>query len=87
MLKGKDMEGQLQSDEPVIHSHMDDVLPKHHPLAYETVSCIKCGEMLHAGNNECMQTWVELRGKTFCITCFLPCLQPVMTYGPLRDFI
>ncbi len=47
--------------EPKIHSHVEDGLPDNDPLAYKTVYCdgAQCGEMLHAANNECMQTWFE----------------------------
>lgn len=74
--------------EPIFHSHMSDVLPDDHPLATETVFCLKCKkEMLHASNNECMQTWVEIYGKPFCLACALPCFQSVMTYAPLWDYL
>ena len=55
---------------PKLHSHIEDGLPNGHPLAYECVYCTMCGEMLHAGNNECMQTWVETGRGNFCIPCF-----------------
>ena len=56
--------------EPLIHSHITDCLPDDHPLCYETVSCDKCGVMVHAGNNECMQTWFETDQGNFCSKCF-----------------
>lgn len=60
--------------EPLIHSHITDCLPVDHPLAFETIYCAcpncACQEMLHAGNNECMQTWVETGKGTFCVPCF-----------------
>lgn len=40
------------NEEPIIHSHITDGLPDKHPLAYESIHCKKCGEMLHAFNNE-----------------------------------
>ena len=56
--------------EPLIHSHITDVLPDSHPLAFESVFCKTCGEMVHAFNNECMQTWVESGAGSHCIGCF-----------------
>jgi len=57
--------------EPNIHSHITDVLDDSHPLAYETVYCDKCrSAMLHAANNECMQTWIETGKGNFCTHCF-----------------
>jgi len=56
--------------DPVLHSHIEDVLPDDHPLAFSDVFCRECGGMLHADNNECMQTWVETGLWNFCIQCF-----------------
>lgn len=57
--------------EPLIHSHITDVLVEQHPLAYEQVYCDKeCGALLHAANNECMQTWYETEFGNFCTLCF-----------------
>jgi hypothetical protein len=57
--------------EPIIHSHITDVLPENHPLAYEDVFCDICKKtMLHASNNECMQTWLETEDGNFCTKCF-----------------
>ncbi len=63
--------------EPIIHSHITDVLPEDHPLAYKKVYCdTKCGHLVHAGNNECMRTWIETEFGNYCTTCF--CLLEVM---------
>ena len=56
--------------EPKIHSHIEDVLPGDHPLAYEVVCCESCKVMVHAFNNECMQTWIETGNGNFCVPCF-----------------
>ena len=61
--------------EPIIHSHITDMLDDGHPLAFKTVCCQmirehKCNEMLHAENNECMTTWVEFAGVTVCDKAF-----------------
>ena len=56
--------------EPVIHSHIDDMLPHEHPLAYKHFGCAICDELIHAGNNECMLTWVEADWGNYCIACF-----------------
>jgi len=42
-----------------------------HPLAYEQVNCKRCGELLHAANNECMQTWVETGKGDYRLICFI----------------
>jgi hypothetical protein len=59
------------SQEPKIHSHIDDELPDTHPLAWETVFCVQCRAMLHAANNECMQTWVETGKGAYCLKDFM----------------
>jgi hypothetical protein len=61
--------------EPLIHSHVTDVLPEDHPLAYDQVSCQVCGALVHAGNNECMQTWIEWDCEIVCMKCFLEFLR------------
>jgi hypothetical protein len=57
--------------EPRIHSHITDCLPDDHPLAYSGVACRTCLALLHAANNECMQTWVETGRGTYCLACFV----------------
>ena len=56
--------------DPIIHSHIEDLLPDLHPLAFVTVNCKVCNELLHAANNECMQTWVETGQGNYCIKHF-----------------
>jgi hypothetical protein len=56
--------------DPRLHSHVEDALPENHPSATTTVYCRGCGVMLHASNNECMQTWIESGKGNFCIKCF-----------------
>lgn len=63
------MEGFMK--EPIIHSHLSDELEEAHPRAYDAVFCDLCNEMLHASNNECMQTWVEWYDLNICFTCFI----------------
>jgi len=65
-----------ESFEPVIHSHITDVLPEDHPNAYYCVFCDSCNAMLHANNNECMQTWLETQDGNFCTNCYI--LAPVL---------
>ena len=57
-------------NEPLIHSHITDCLPDTHPLRNSSVYCNKCKEMLHASNNECMQTWIEADKGNYCTQCF-----------------
>jgi len=56
--------------EPLIHSHITDMLPDDHPLAYTPVCCKECDAFCHSSNNECMQTWVEYNGDNYCGKCF-----------------
>ncbi len=65
--------------EPIIHSHIEDVLPEEHPLAFDTIYCGKCKVMVHAGNNECMRTWVETEFGNYCSGCF--------KFGEVMEFL
>ncbi len=58
-------------NEPLVHSQLTDCLPEDHPLAYQRIDCDSCGCLLHASNNENMQTWVELQHRTgnYCFKC------------------
>lgn len=56
--------------EPIIHSHITDLLDDNHPLADKHVYCQKCRELVHAINNECMQTWFETEYGNYCTSCF-----------------
>jgi len=56
--------------EPLIHSHITDGLPSNHKLANEFIYCKICNSMLHADNNECMQTWIESGTGNYCLKCF-----------------
>lgn len=56
--------------EPLIHSHLEDLLPDAHPLAFQSVGCRDCQVLVHAGNNECMRTWVETGRGSYCLACF-----------------
>lgn len=71
----------MSEREPVIWSHITDGLPEDHPLAYETLYCVTCREMLHAGNNECMQTWVETGKGPYCIEDFVEAIKDVQPAG------
>lgn len=68
-------------NEPQIHSHITDGLPDAHPFAWRSVDCAICQALVHADNNECMQTWVESDWGIYCLTCFATmhgahCLPP-----------
>lgn len=56
--------------EPLIHSHIEDVLDDTHQSAFKNVWCGDCHTLVHASNNECMTTWVESGEGDFCLTCF-----------------
>lgn len=70
--------------EPQIHSHITDILPEGHYLAYETVDCKTCHVMLHADNNECMQTWIETGKGNYCLKCFMA-LSKEKNHNVLED--
>jgi hypothetical protein len=57
-------------NEPRVHSYITDALPEKHSLAWKPVACRACGELVHASNNECMQTWIETGSGNFCLNCF-----------------
>jgi len=56
--------------EPKIHSHIEDCLPDNHPKALEDIHCENCTDLVHANNNECMQTWIETGKGAYCFHCF-----------------
>lgn len=56
--------------DPVLHSHVSDVLPDGHKYSHKAIGCARCEVPLHASNNECMVTWVETGKGAFCIKCF-----------------
>jgi hypothetical protein len=57
--------------EPLFHSQITDSLSDNHQKAFISIYCDNCEEMLHAGNNECMQPWFEYESGNFCVSCFL----------------
>ncbi len=61
--------------EPLIHSHHTDRLPDEDVRARQMLLCQRCKKMVHADNNECMQTWVEWGEGILCGRCFAPLLQ------------
>ena len=64
-------------EEPIMHSHITDFLPKRHSLAHKNISCDQCHVLVHAENNECMQTWFETEEGNFCTDCFkIGCVMP-----------
>ena len=64
------MAGGVSIGDPILHTHVADELPEEHPLAFSGISCRACGTLVHAGNNECMTTWVETGKGAFCLGCF-----------------
>lgn len=64
--------------DPKLWSHVSDYLPFGHPLACEQVTCGACGVLVHAGNNECMQTWVETGKGAYCLACFTKATETVV---------
>jgi hypothetical protein len=71
--------------EPILHTDSVDVLPESHPWCELDVYCAKCNEMLHAGNNECMQSWVEYRGVALCARCAQPFLCELRNFWCFHD--
>lgn len=79
------MAGQIEEYmEPLIHSHITDILDTNHPLADCDIFCEHCSVMLHAYNNECMQTWVESGLGNMCFKCFAQCHGDEVLDGRLR---
>lgn len=66
----QNIDGEKGPVEPIIHSHITDLLDDDHPLAFRQVHCELCGELVHAANNECMQSWVEFAGHIICLIDF-----------------
>ena len=73
------------SEEPLIHSHLSDVLPEDHPWAYISIGCFRCGVSLHASNNECMQTWVEWDKVALCTKCCPRLMGEVLSIADFYD--
>lgn len=67
-------------DDPILHTHGSDVLPADHPWADSSVYCAKCNVMLHAENNECMQSWVEYERVALCTECGKSVFQSVSDF-------
>jgi formylmethanofuran dehydrogenase subunit E len=67
------------ADDIVMHTHISDGLPAKHPLCNRHVACDRCDELVHAENNECVQTWFEFRGHVLCASCLkqIPCLYAI----------
>lgn len=66
-------------NEPIVHSHNTDCLDDDHEMLNKNVYCEKCNVIVHAFNNECMQTWIEYKGKALCSKCAKKyCLSPTI---------
>ena len=57
--------------EPLIHSHVTDILPGNHPFADRRVYCTRCDALLHMQTNRCMRTWIESGRGNYCLRCFV----------------
>lgn len=57
--------------EPLVHSHVADVLPDDHPPAEANVHCDRCGGLLHTQSNDCMTTWIETGRGNYDVVCFV----------------
>lgn len=77
----------MNKKEPEIHSHITDLLPEIHPLAFRTIPCQTCSNILHAANNECMRTWVETGKGNYCLLCFIKLLAEEDSLFALEDEI
>ena len=55
--------------EPIFH-YFDDGFDDSHPLAFVTLYCGDCLEMVHCENNETMQPWFETGVGNVCLDCF-----------------
>lgn len=65
----------MNTEEPRIHSHLIDVLPDDYKGLNDkvdpdkSIDCDCCGVIVHAFNNECMQTWIETETGNYCTVC------------------
>ena len=65
----------MNTEEPRIHSHLTDELPEDYKglndkvEPYKSIDCDCCDVMVHAFNNECMQTWIETETGNYCTAC------------------
>jgi hypothetical protein len=57
------------SCEPQFH-FFEDCLPELDIRAYQTIMCVDCTDMVHAGNNETMQAWFDTVIGAVCLECF-----------------
>lgn len=73
-------------NEPIVHSHITDVLPENDTRAYECVYCDYCHNMVHCSNNECMDTWFEFPDYNLCAECFGPYVSQ-WTLGYNKEFV
>jgi len=57
------------SCEPRFH-FFEDCLPESDIRAYQSIMCVDCNDMVHAGNNETMNAWFDTALGAICISCF-----------------
>ena len=63
--------GAVMIKEPILHTHITDMLDDAHPKAHKSIFCNLCKAHVHAFNNECMQSWFETGKGDFCFKCFI----------------
>lgn len=61
--------------DPVFHSHITDFLPDEDDRAYTSIFCTRCNEMVHAFNNETMQSWFDTGVGPLCWDCFAGAME------------
>lgn len=66
--------------EPELHTNITDELPEDHPQAYENIYCTSCSTLVHAGNNENMDSWLETNSGAYCIPCWLAAYDDDVNY-------
>ena len=56
--------------EPRIHTEITDALPMDSKLAFTSIFCDTCDQMLHSLTNENRQAWVETGKGNYCFNHF-----------------
>ncbi len=51
-------------------NYFEDCLPESDPRAYQSIQCVDCTGLVHAGNNETMDAWFDTVIGAVCLECF-----------------
>ena len=65
----------MYNREPLFHSEITDDLDDNHPLVHEQVEYLNCKKLVHAFNNENMDSWMETGLGALCLPCFYTAVE------------